>query len=250
MVSPLDFEMKAKQEELLVKIRQLVEFYQQGFIPRLAHHEVNPGLEKDSRENYLYFTLPVVLNFQRSSPALWKSALATYEDPETNYLFFPEETISKPRNKIQQDLLKHKLALQPNKHTDIWSSISSALSHYDNDPREVIKAGQNCVVRIKNILQVKEKDRFPYLRGPKLANYWLYILHSFTDVKLRNLHKISIIPDTHVIKASQQLGLTSGVNIEQLVQEWFELLKDTDLIPIDIHPVLWNWSRAGFTPAI
>lgn len=235
----------------LDRIQTLVQMYQAGLIPMLHQHEVNPGLEPGTRENYLYFTLPVVINFQRSSPALWKAALASYADPATNYLFFPEGVVATPRTQVQADLLKHRLALQPNKHTDIWIAISQALHYYHNDPREIIKAGQSCAVRIKNILQITDRERFPYLRGQKLANYWLYILHNFTDVKLRNLHKISIIPDTHVIQASARLGVTTGTETpEQIAEAWFKLLKGSSLLPIDLHPVLWNWSRAGFEPAV
>ncbi len=237
---------------ILAKIRRLKELYDAGQIPQLHQHEVNPGLEKGSRENYLYFTLPVCLNFQRSSPAMWQAALATWNDPETNYLYFPEEVVTTEIEKVRSDLLKHKLALQPNKHVEIWTRISKALhEHFDDDPREIIKAGQNCVVRIKDILQIKQKEHFPYLRGPKMANYWLYILHHFTDVKLRNLHKLSIIPDTHVQQASIILGLT-GVHDgpEAIAEAWFKLLKGTELIPIDLHPILWNWSRNHFEPGV
>lgn|GEM_PF-3364146 len=32
-----------------------------------------------------------------------------------------------------------------------------------------------------------------------MANYWLYIVSQFTDIKLRDLNKITIIPDTNDI---------------------------------------------------
>lgn len=34
----------------------------------------NPHLSKASNENFLYFTLPMVLNYQRNSYKLWESA--------------------------------------------------------------------------------------------------------------------------------------------------------------------------------
>ena len=77
------------QAEQLVRVLKLYELFQTGKIPTLAQHEVNPGLEKGSRENYLYFTLPPCINFQRQSPAMWAAALKTWNDAETNYLFFP-----------------------------------------------------------------------------------------------------------------------------------------------------------------
>ena len=63
------------------------------------------------------------------------------------------------------------------------------------------------------MIQKEKKPLFPYLGGPKLSNYWLFILHDFTDVKFKNVEEISIIPDTHVIKSSIHLGVVEeGTN--------------------------------------
>mgnify|MGYP002399786296 CR=1 FL=1 len=237
---------------LLDRLRQLKRYYDEGHIPKLHQHEVNPGFQKSSRENYLYFTLPVSLNFQRSSPAMWASALKTYEDEETRFVFFPEVAVSRSFEELQVALVKHKLALQRNKHTEIWQKIATTLfEQYESNPRLIIKAGQNCVVRIKNLIQVTNKKSFPYLSGQKMANYWLYILNQFTDIKLRNLHKISIIPDTHVLQSSIVLGLSNDKSSpEQVALFWEDLLMDTEFTPIDFHPILWNWSRAKFSPEV
>lgn len=32
----------------------------------------NPALDKSTKENYLYFTLPMALNYQRNSYMLWE----------------------------------------------------------------------------------------------------------------------------------------------------------------------------------
>ena len=127
------------KDQQLERVRRLITYFNDGSIPRLAHHEVNPGLPKDSRENYLYFTLPVCINFQRSSPAMWASALATYSDPATNYVFLPEKLAQTPIDQIRADLLKHKLALQPNKHVLIWTTIAKTLhDFYQDDPRDIL----------------------------------------------------------------------------------------------------------------
>lgn len=230
------------------RIIALKEMFDTGLIPRTHQHEVHPELDKSERLRYLYFTLPVSINYQRSSPAMWKSALETFNDPETNYVFFPERVINVSREQVIKDLVKHRLALQSNRHTDIWLAISKTLAeHYDSDPRLIIKQGQSCVVRIKNILQVSHKKQFPYLSGQKMANYWLYILHNFTDVSLRNMHKVTIIPDTHVIQSTVRLGILPGVAApEKVAVAWDEALRGTNILPIDMHPVLWNWSRANF----
>jgi hypothetical protein len=230
--------------------RQLKAWYDDGTIPRLAQHEVNPGLAKDGRENYLYFTLPVCINFQRSSPAMWAAALATYNDPLTNYVFFPEKLAQAPIDRIRADLLKHKLALQPNKHVLIWTTIAKNLhDFYNGDPRQVLAEANYDAGQLITNLQKTYRSRFPYLSGPKLSNYWPYILQQYTNAVFANPHEISIIPDTHVIQASAVLGITPpGASSLQVEAAWRALLAGSDLLPSQIHAVLWNWSRNHFLP--
>ena len=234
----------------LDKVKRLLAIYEQGLIPTLHQHEVNPGLPLDSRENYLYFTLPVCINFQRSSPAMWASALKTWEDESTRYVFFPEELALRPIEQIRADLTKHKLALQPNKHVLIWTTIAKTFhDFYYDDPREVIAEAQGDAGELIRLLQVTHRKRFPYLSGPKLSNYWPYILSHYTDIVFKNAHEISIIPDTHVIQSSERLGLTlAGATPLQVELAWRELLKDSGINPSQVHPVLWNWSRNKFSP--
>jgi hypothetical protein len=237
---------------MLDKVRTLLAYYEQGRIPTLAQHEVNPGLPPGCRENYLYFTLPVCINFQRNSPAMWASALKTYQDPLTRYVFFPEQLDATPAEKIQADLVKHRLALQPNKHTLIWTTIARTLHEfYQDDPRAVIIEAGSDAGQLILLLQQTYRKRFPYLSGPKLSNYWPYILSHYTDVQFKNAQEISIIPDTHVLQASAHLGLTPpGATPLQVEAAWKALLKNSGINPSQVHPVLWNWSRNKFQPAV
>lgn len=236
----------------LKRILKLHALFHAGKIPTLSQHEVHPRLTKKSRENYLYFTLPPALNFQRNSPALWTAALKTYEDPATNYLFFPEKVAKHTREEVQRDLLKHKLALQRNKHTDIWMIICKAFhTHFRDDPRELLKAGNWDVVGIHRIIQGERRKDFPYISGPKMANYWLYILSQYTDATFKNMQAISIIPDTHVLQCSLHLGLTDeNMNSLEVAALWKDLLDGATVSPVEMHPVLWNWSRNNFLPAV
>lgn len=236
----------------LEKVKRLLEIYEQGLIPTLHQHEVNPGLPPGSRENFLYFTLPVCINFQRSSPAMWAAALATWEDEATRYVFFPEKLAETPVEQIRSDLLKHKLALQPNKHVLIWTTIAKAFhDYYQDDPRKLIEEAHSDASELIPLLQVTHRKRFPYLSGPKLSNYWPYILSHYTNVQFKNAHAISIIPDTHVLQSSVQLGLTlAEATPLQVELAWRELLKDSGIDPSQVHPVLWNWSRNKFQPEV
>lgn len=236
----------------LSKVKKLLEYYEGGAIPVLSQHEVHPDVPVDSRENYLYFTLPVCINFQRNSPAMWAAALKTWEDESTRYLFFPEKLADTPIEKVRNDLLKHRLGLQPNKHTLIWTTIARTLhEYYNDDPRNIIKEADEDAGKLIELLQVAHKKRFPYLSGPKLSNYWPYILSQYTDVEFSNPQEISIIPDTHVLQGSVVLGIVEpGANSKQVEAAWKELLKDTGINPSRVHPALWNWSRNRFEPKV
>ena len=237
--------------KVLPRILKLYRLFTEGQIKTLAQHEVNPGFSKEDRLNYIYFTLPVCLNFQRSSPAMWQSALKTWNDEKTNYLFYPEKIVETEWVKIQADLLKHKLALQKNKHTDIWVKISTTLNtHFGNDPRNILIKNGFDVSRILKFIQGEKKEWFPYLKGLKMANYWLYILNKYTNANLKNMHLISIIPDTHVIKSSIKLGLIKDSDPKAAVEACSRLLKDSPITPVEMHSVLWNWSRNNFMPKV
>jgi len=236
----------------LDKVKRLLALYEQGLIPVLEQHEVNPGLPPGSRENYLYFTLPVCINFQRSSPAMWAAALATWQDEATQYVFFPERLAETPLEQIRADLVRHKLALQPNKHTLIWTTIAQTLhEYYEDDPRNIVKEADGDAGQLIALLQKMHRKRFPYLSGPKLSNYWPFILSRFTDVQFKNAQEISIIPDTHVLQSSVHLGVTPiGATSLQTETAWKELLKGSGINPSQVHPVLWHWSRNKFQPEV
>lgn len=235
----------------LSKVRKLLSHREQWYIPKMHQHEVNPWLDLWSRENYLYFTLPVALNFQRSSPAMWQSTLATWQDSQTNYLFYPEEVVQRSFEQLQSDLTKHKLALQRNKHVQIRQKICQTLAERrDNDPRKLICTHGSDVLQIRNHLITHKKD-YPYLNGSKMCDYWMFIMSHYTDIDLQNKHRLSIIPDTHIQQASIVLWVTTEKDSpEQVKEKRFRLLNDTDIHPVDLHSMLWNWSRNNFIPKV
>lgn len=240
------------KKQQLERVLKLYSLFHTGKIPTLAQHEVHPKLPRGSRENYLYFTLPPSLNFQRASPAMWASALKTYEDSSTRWLFLPEEVMRHAREEVQAALVKHKLALQKNKHTDIWIAVCKVLhEHFKDDPRELFGKGKWDVAEILRILQHDMRKEFPYISGPKMANYWLYILSQYTNAKFVNMQEISIIPDTHVLQCSVKLGISQPeMTSLEVAALWKKLLQGSTLSPVEMHPVLWNWSRNNFLPEV
>ena len=107
------------------------------------------------------------------------------------------------------------------------------------------------VKKIKEYI-LKNKKGFPYLSGTKILNYWLYVMSQYTDAKLEDRQCITVAPDTHVIQASEKLGLIThdeakNPNIREKVSSlWEEVFRNTERYPIGIHTPLWLWSRGGF----
>ena len=241
------------REEILEKVNKLVVAYKQGILggEKMPEDE-NPHLEKDSKQNYMYFTLPMALNYQRNSYVLWECANRMYADNEANPVFDSEAVCLMSEELLKEYLVKYKVALQPNKQPLIWKKICETIEYKLNgDIRNLFVINGYSVKRIKEYIQSNKKD-FPYLGGNKICNYWLYVLEQYTDIEFVDRENITVAPDTHVIQASHKLGVITAeesqlASVQTLLAErWENLLQGTDLKPIDVHTPMWLWSRGKF----
>ena len=239
---------------ILDNVDKLMAMYKNGYLGgEVMPEDANPNLRKDSLENYLYFTLPMALNYQRNSYTLWESALKTYTDDETRFVFNPKVCLEKSFEEVQYALTKYKVALQKQKQTEIWLSLCNTFVEiFDGDIRKLFDKLDNDVNKIRDFIQKENKKKFPYLSGMKICNYWLYVIYQYTDRKYKNIECLTVAPDTHVCKATHRLGLITddefnSSNVQQIViDRWQELFKDTKYKTIDIHTQLWLWSRNRF----
>jgi len=76
-------------------------------------------------------------------------------------------------------------------------------------------------------------------------------LKSYGNVSNRDAEFIEIAPDTHVTQCSVILGVITkeqaeNLSKEEISEKWREILKDSGITPIEMHPPLWFWSRNGF----
>lgn len=245
---------KIDKTQIQMNVLNLVGLYKAGKLggEKMPEDE-NPCLDKHSKENYLYFTLPMALNYQRNSYKLWESANKTFQDKSTLECFSPQSVKNMPIQALTEALLKYKVALQPNKQPVIWHTICTSIHNiFDDDIRNLFIQEKFSVVNIKTFI-AKNKLLFPYLGGKKILNYWLYVMEQYTDVKFIDRENISVAPDTHVIQASCRLGIIDEVDLKrQDIQEivakrWADILIDTELCPIDVHTPLWLWSRNKFS---
>lgn len=234
-------------------ILKLLELYKGGNLggEKMPEDE-NPWLDIHSRENYLYFTLPMALNYQRNSYKLWENAKLTYQDKTTVDCFFPELVVEMPIDDLRECLLKYKVAIQPNKQPIIWQTICTTIhEQFENDIRNLFIQEEFSVFNIKKRIN-ENKTSFPYLSGKKILNYWLYVIEQYTDVKFIDREYITIAPDTHIIQASCKLGIINESekthpNIQDIVTErWQDILSEMGYCSIDLHTPLWLWSRGKF----
>ncbi len=242
------------KKNILSKVDILIAMYKKGKLGgEVMPEDKNPGLLKSSLENYLYFTLPMALNYQRNSYILWENALKTYSDPQTNFVFNPKKCLEKPFEEVQLALTKYKVALQRQKQTEIWLKLCNTFVElFDGDIRNLFSGLDNDVNKIRDFIQKQNKSKFPYLSGTKICNYWLYVIYQYADRKYKNIEDLTVAPDTHVCKATYKLGLitddefnSSSVQLT-VIDRWQKLLNGTKYKPIDIHTPLWLWSRNGF----
>lgn len=239
--------------EILEKVNKLVYAYETGLLggEKMPEDE-NPYLEKGSKENYMYFTLPMSLNYQRNSYVLWECANRMYADDEARKVFDNKEVCLMAEEHLRKLLVKYKVALQPNKQPLIWKKLCDTVENkLDGDIRNLFRINNYSVKKIKEYIQNNKKD-FPYLGGNKICNYWLYVLEQYTDIVFVDRENITVAPDTHVIQASERLGVITTEesklsNVQMLLAErWEDILRNTDLKPIDVHTPMWLWSRGKF----
>jgi len=238
---------------IISNCKKLLDAYKKGLLGQtIMPEDSNPGVGKMDKETRLvYFSLPMSLNYQRDSYKLWRASLKTFQDSETKAVFDIAYVVKLHTDDLRKKLLKHKLALQPNKHINTWQTISKTVYENWGSFSNLIDNSESDFLKIKNIMQTEYKKGFPYISGEKIFNYWSFVLKTYGGVDLKNAQYIDIAPDTHITKCSIKLGVitekeASGITKEKISERWRGILAGSGINPIDMHPPLWFWSRNGF----
>ena len=177
--------------------------------------------------------------------------MKTFNDSKTKIVFDIKSSANLSEDKLRENLMKYKIALQPNKHIATWQKISKTISENWGSISNLLKSADYDFLKLKEIVQKQFKKGFPYLSGPKIFNYWSFIIQEYGKIKLKNSEFIEIAPDTHITKCSVILEVITKEESESLTKEkiserWREILHGTEINPIDMHPPLWFWSRNNF----
>ncbi|MEK7482302.1 MAG: hypothetical protein AAB620_00720 [Patescibacteria group bacterium] len=245
--------MANSNEKIMSDCRFLLDAYKNGLLGQTKMPEdSNPGFtDNEIEERLAYFALPMALNYQRDSYKLWQAALATYKDEDTRKVFSVKEAAAMDIADLRKRLIKYKLALQPNRHPTIWAAIAKTIFQKWGTLKNLLQAADYDFLKLRDIIQREHRSGFPYLSGPKIFNYWSFIISAYGRAPLANRDFIEIAPDTHITKCSVLLGVITEdearkLSKSQISQKWRELLAGSGIAPIDMHPPLWFWSRNGF----
>jgi hypothetical protein len=203
-------------------------------------------------------SLSMCLNYQRNSYGLWTAVRSSWNDESTRWVFDPSAVAVADESLLREALTKHKVALQPNKHVATWQRVARTIAgSFGGSFAGLIEAGGESVASTRNIVQVDRKSEFPYFSGPKIFNYWAYVVGDYCSVAWSDRSEISIAPDTHILQASVHLGICSedvldGTQASRLLvaAAWRSALDGSGISPIDVHTPLWLWSRLGFPQVV
>ncbi|MDQ1913744.1 hypothetical protein RAC89_25410 [Paenibacillus sp. GD4] len=241
--------------EFLENVKLLIQMHSVGHLGgEVMPEDVLLGIVPDE-ELMNVLTLGMSLNYQRNSYALWQSIVQAYTDVNSRWVFNPSAVCRGSIDDLRTALINHRVALQPNRHPEIWKKVAKGIaeSSLRGDVFGLIDSVQFDIAALKEIMQIKRKSEFPYLSGPKIFNYWLYVLESYTAVKWKYRNLITVAPDTHILQATVKLGLCSpevlngsAEDRQTVAEAWEKALSGSGLSPIDVHTPLWLWSRAGF----
>lgn len=230
-----------------------------GHTPQMPEDELPEGVVRGSREHLLFLTLTVSIDYMRDADQLWDAARATFNDPETRFLFFPEEVVQKDFQLIINAGQNYNLFKRPSKDAERWIKICKTLhDYYQNSPLNFIEDCDFDALCIQNRLR-NYAALFPGLSGDKISPLWLRVVWKIGGIRLTNLKKISIPVDAHIRRATIKTQVIT--NHEDIPKNKLDLLdyyvrlawdlslQNTEIMPLEIDEPLWHLSKYGCSKA-
>ncbi|UCE16105.1 MAG: N-glycosylase/DNA lyase [Candidatus Bathyarchaeota archaeon] len=157
------------------------------------------NLKEGSKEHALFLTYVISIDYMTDAVKLWKKSRGAYElYPER----FTPETILKFSPRTVETLVKNLGARFYSNAAKTWIKISKLLiDKYESDPRNITQ-------QPSTLEEIKEKIKeFPYLRGPKLTNFYIRAMGETGLFKVKNLKKLDIPVDKQVARFSMYTGV-------------------------------------------
>jgi endonuclease III len=223
------------------------QFYsRQGFFAdySMPEYVLPRNLEKGSREHALFLTYVISIDYMTDAVKLWKRSRGAYElHPD---MFTPKE-ILKVSPKTVENFVKKLGARYYTNAAKTWIKISKVLAEkYDEDPGNLTKEPLE-------IAEVKQKLKdFPYLRGNKLANFYIRAMGETGLLKVKDFEDLDIPVDKQVARftlytgvlkllSEQFVGCAQEQPLRGLIEEaWRRAAKTLGTAPWKLDEPIWT----------
>ena len=243
--------MRMDSQDKLEVCWRIINAYKSGALGSYSPPEsIVPGFSS-FEDKLRYYTLPMALNYRRQSGQLWEAAKTSYEDTKTRHLYDLAYVSRMSLLEVQDLLSIHHLAMQPVRHSLTWKTIAENIYANWGSIEKLLYTADKDFLVLKELVQFRYKKAFPYLSGPKIFNFWCFILSSRCNVIFQHGELIDIAVDGHIRRSSAQIGIVTldeaqSLPAEAIAQRWRSLLHATDIRPVDLNIPLWYWSRNKF----
>ena len=238
-------------ETVVASCKSIIAAYENGLLGDYAPAESIAPESSSDEAQLVYYTLPMSLNYRRPSHQLWEAAKTTFLDPDTRVVFDLTSVANAGEDELRTMLVKHRLAMQPQRHTLNWLTIAGAIHKNWETVGGLLEATNHDFLQLKDTVQKTYKRSFPYLSGPKLFNFWCFTLANYCNIDFDNKEYIDIAVDSHIRRGSAVLGLintqeATALPAEDIAGRWRTALAGSDIAPTDLVVPLWYWSRDKF----
>ncbi len=227
--------------------------------------EPAPGVEEveDMREHgvsdrtvRLFSTFIMAMNYQRKSAPLWRNGHVLFKArPE---FYDPGYISTLSHGSLRRTLADFRVSQKHERDTRAWNGIAQSLRE-EGPVRRLIDEGAGDATELLGDLRSRGKgrNRFPHLRGAKLAPMWIRVVAEFGRVEIAGINTVlPVAVDVHVRRATENLGVTEtrSLSLDKATPEiqdaWREAVmaareSGTHVTCSMLDPILWYFGKYG-----
>ncbi len=202
------------------------------------------SMKRSSKEQLIYVTLTVALDYMRDAEKLWKQNHNAWLNSNQKWIFNPKEVNEKGLDYLI-DLFKKIKDQRPNKDARIWFTICKKLLEFEGDVYKLLYSIDFDAVKISEYLDSNKED-FPYLSGNKIKPLWLRMINDNVGIKLKRIEEIPIPIDVHTARMTLRIIFNEefkGSVTEKLREKcqniWKTVLEGAGIYPLQLDEPLW-----------
>lgn len=167
------------------------------------------GVSERSIRQFLTFVS--AMDRARDAIRLWRAGHTLFQErPE---VFDPAVVSSMTSADVYSFLSAAGVSQRHGPDSDAWWTIGRSLAAGAGAVSRLVSHGDGDAVEVLADLRSMDsigRPRFPMLKGPKVGPMWVRIMANPGAARLQRIEKIPVAVDTHVCRATRNLGVVSG----------------------------------------